>query len=344
MKRSPPYKAALVGLGRIASLLEDDTRREKPATHAGALAANGGFEISGGCDTDEERRLAFRERWKVDALFDDPETMLRNVRPDLLVIATWPESHAELVELAVEQGIPLVVCEKPLTEDAPSSRRIVGLCERSRGAGTPGTTLMVNHERRYARDYCRVERLIREEVYGRLLSIFGKIYMGRTRTPAEVLFWDGTHMLDILRYLTGREIDRIQAWGQADEPGSFLMSTFFLGQAPVVLEVGTARDHLVFELDLSFEKGRVRIGNGLYEEHASGESPFYDKMRSLLPVAVDPAELNPSGYFSGMVSDAWHVLHQPGRQPLSRGVDGLRAIEGIEGILKAARKKKTPRP
>jgi hypothetical protein len=28
-------KAAIIGLGRIASLLENDTLREKPCTHAG---------------------------------------------------------------------------------------------------------------------------------------------------------------------------------------------------------------------------------------------------------------------------------------------------------------------
>jgi hypothetical protein len=31
---------AIVGLGRIGSLLEEDPRREKPCTHAGAIAAN----------------------------------------------------------------------------------------------------------------------------------------------------------------------------------------------------------------------------------------------------------------------------------------------------------------
>jgi hypothetical protein len=33
--------AAIIGLGRIASLLEKDGRREKPCTHAGAIAAGG---------------------------------------------------------------------------------------------------------------------------------------------------------------------------------------------------------------------------------------------------------------------------------------------------------------
>ncbi|GHV88670.1 hypothetical protein AGMMS50267_10300 [Spirochaetia bacterium] len=37
MKKIP---VAIIGLGRIASLLEDDRLREKPCTHAGAITAN----------------------------------------------------------------------------------------------------------------------------------------------------------------------------------------------------------------------------------------------------------------------------------------------------------------
>jgi hypothetical protein len=32
--------AAIVGLGRIAGMLEEDSLREKPCTHAGAITAN----------------------------------------------------------------------------------------------------------------------------------------------------------------------------------------------------------------------------------------------------------------------------------------------------------------
>ena len=43
-------KAAVVGLGRIGSLLEDDRLREKPCTHAGAAAANPGLILCAGKD------------------------------------------------------------------------------------------------------------------------------------------------------------------------------------------------------------------------------------------------------------------------------------------------------
>jgi len=108
-----------------------------------------------------------------------------------------------------------------------------------------------------------------------------------------------------------------------------------VGNVEVFTETASNRDHLVFELDLSFENGRVRIGNGLYEEGVGGASPLYDSMRSLLPVAVDPSVLYPTGYFSGMAEDAVQAARS-GVRPQSTIEDGLAALETIDGILRAS--------
>ena len=42
------YRAALVGLGRIAWTLEDDPKRDHPCTHAGALASLQGVDLVAG--------------------------------------------------------------------------------------------------------------------------------------------------------------------------------------------------------------------------------------------------------------------------------------------------------
>jgi predicted dehydrogenase len=323
-------RVAFLGLGRIASLLEDDTKREKPASHAGAFSRAEGAVLAGGWDTEPERRLAFAKRWSVPTEFAGPDDLLKALKPDILVVSTWPDSHAALVELACAQAVPVVVCEKPLTSHLREARRLV---ERVRKTSTK---VMVNHERRYARDYSRVGSLIRQGTYGALLTVGAKLFMGRGRTPGEVLLWDGTHLIDILRFLTGGELGPIQAWGLPEVKGNKLTARFTVGDAEVFMETASNRDHLVFELDLGFENGRIRIGNGLYEESAGGVSPLYDAMRSLLPVAVDPAALYPTGYFSGMAEDAVRAAREPGYRPVSSLEDGLAALESIDKILRAA--------
>ena len=322
-------RVAFLGLGRIASLLEDDTKREKPASHAGAFSAVPGTVLCGGWDPQSERREAFSTRWSAPTDFQGPEGLLSSLNPDIVVIATPPDSHADLVLLAAGAGVPVVVCEKPLTADLAQARRL------ARKVATLPARVMVNHERRYARDYLRVRSLIVGKTYGELKTVNAKLFMGRGRAPGEVMLWDGTHLLDILRFLTDGEVGRVAAWGRAEVLGGRLTTRLLVGQAEVFIETATDRDHLVFELDLGFENGRIRIGNGLYEEWVGGPSPLYDKMRSLLPVAVPSENLYPTNYFSGMAADAVQAARDPGHTPASTLADGLAALEAIERILRA---------
>ncbi|HEB72102.1 MAG TPA: hypothetical protein ENI77_05720, partial [Nitrospirae bacterium] len=77
------YAVAIAGLGRIASLLEDDPLRGKPATHAGAYHAHPSTKIVAGCDIDPDRLTKFGARWGVSRLYDDYRKMLDKERIDI---------------------------------------------------------------------------------------------------------------------------------------------------------------------------------------------------------------------------------------------------------------------
>jgi predicted dehydrogenase len=138
---SEKIRAAIVGLGRIASLLEDDAKREKPCTHAGAIAASPDCVLAGGADTAADRREAFAHRYHCP-VYSDAEQMLRELTPHVLHIATHPDSHLHYVLLAARYGVKVVVCEKPLARTFAESRKIAAL--HARGA----TKIITNHERR----------------------------------------------------------------------------------------------------------------------------------------------------------------------------------------------------
>jgi predicted dehydrogenase len=323
---TPQPRVALVGLGRIASLLEDDAKREKPASHAGAFAAAGALLV-GGYDTDAERRQLFSARWNAPTDFADAADLMARTRPDVVVVATLPDTHPELVELACEAGVPVVVCEKPVAADLGAAQRLERRVDRH------ATKVMVNHERRYARDYARVRQVIADGRYGALRTIHAQVLMGRGRTPAEVLWWDGTHMVDLLRFLTGSEVGTVQRWGRPHQPGGRLINRLAMGDVEVFVETAADRDHFVFELDLWFERGRIRVGNGLYEEFVGAPSPLYEKMRSLVPVAVEPGELTPTEYFVGMARDAVKAAQVPAYRPTSTLSDGLAALTAIKRMI-----------
>jgi len=140
-------KAAVIGLGRIASLLEEDTLREKPCTHAGAIAANSDCVLAAGCDTDEERRKLFAEKWGKNLprttqttrtitneneqvkVYSNAKEMIAVHKPQILSIATHPDSHYEYCRLAAEMGVPVVICEKPLADNIGEAKKIA--CRRN---------------------------------------------------------------------------------------------------------------------------------------------------------------------------------------------------------------------
>lgn len=339
MERLP---VAVVGLGRIASLLEEDPLREKPCTHAGAVAANGDCVLAGGADIDGERRAAFAERWGV-RVYGDAEELLRRERPAILHVATHPDSHLRYCLLAEERGVPVVVCEKPLAAGLAAARAVAAI--HRRGA----TRIIVNHERRYAADYRIVREILASGRLGPLLSVRGVLYMGRGRRILDLLWHDGTHLADALAFLTDGKLHHRRRWGAplAGREGTAYLagelrtkgrgaggaaggSTTGGGAVPFLFEVGSGRDHLAFELEFSCERGRARIGNGLFEIWESAESPYATGFRSLRRTEENFA--GPTGYFAGMVADAVACARDRSRVPRSSAEDGLEVIEYLRSV------------
>lgn len=314
---------AIVGLGRIGSLLEDDELREKPSTHAGAIVADPHCRLVGGCDTSEGRREAFRERWGCEAVYRSVEELLRETRPDILCIATHPDSHLQMVRAAVHARVSVAVCEKPLAHRLADAARIADLHRRGR------ITILTNHERRYSADYLAARERVRAGTYGRLLSVSGTLYFGRGRHD-EVLLHDGTHMVDIINFLAGGRARLQRRFGKMR---SRVSSAYLFGAVsgrPVVIEVGSERDHLVFELELSFERGRVRVGNGVLAFEESAESPYYEGYRSLRPAETPRVER--TGYFANMIADAVQCANDPSHEPISSALDGLSVMRFIRSV------------
>ncbi|MDR3248902.1 MAG: Gfo/Idh/MocA family oxidoreductase [Treponema sp.] len=337
---------AIVGLGRIASLLEEDPRREKPCTHAGAIAANGGCTLAAGCDTNGERRGLFAERWQVP-VYADVAAMLEKHAPGILVIATHPDSHEQYCRLARDRGVPVVICEKPLADTLGRARRIARLEGRGNGKAAGGLRIVTNHERRYSADYIQARALLESGRLGALLGVRGCLYMGRGSRLLDVLWHDGTHLADAIMFLSGRLLRHRRSFGAdlASKEGTAWLEgrlTALAGQEsppglpggyiPAIIEVGARRDHLVFELEFSSEKGRLRIGNGVYEVWESAESPYAQGFRSL-KLADDRFE-GKTGYFANMVADAVACVREPARLPRSSATDGLRVIEYLASVRK----------
>jgi predicted dehydrogenase len=320
--------SAIIGLGRIASLLETDPLREKPCTHAGAIAASDGCFLAGAMDTDAERRELFASTWGCP-VFESAERMLREIRPRIVHVATHPDTHLEYCLLAEKHGVPVVVCEKPLADTLGRAKKISAI------HGRGSTKILVNHERRYALDYQCAKQELESGILGEILGIGAKLCMGKDRRIIDMLWHDGTHLVDAVAFLSGGVPVHKKFFGTPLK--SMRGTAFLLGEirmesrrVPFAIEAGAGRDHIVFEIDISLSAGRIRIGNGVYEIRKSAESPYAKGFRSLSPVCS--AFSGPTGYFSRMAEDAVCLCRGEKSEPLSGARDALRVIEYLSSV------------
>ena len=327
-------RAAIVGLGRIASLLEEDILREKPCTHAGAIASNPDCELVAGCDINEERRRLFAEKWQVP-VYENAAEMLRIHTPHILAIATHPDSHYHYCGLAAVFGIQVVICEKPLADNIKDARNIARLVKQGDPAGSP--VIITNHERRYSEDYIRAKAILGEEQLGRMLGVRAVLYMGKTRRLLDVFWHDGTHLADAVMFLSDMVLKHRRSRGAkltAETGTAWLEGGLYKEKTaspiPVIIEIGAGRDYLAFEIEFSCEKGRLRIGNGIFEIWESTPSPYAEKFRSLR--RTEEVFSGPTGYFANMVKDAVSCVKDPHRLPHSSAVDGLQVIKYLNSV------------
>jgi predicted dehydrogenase len=328
--------SAIIGLGRIASLLEEDTLREKPCTHAGAIADNDGCILVCGCDTDEERRLIFSKKWNVP-VFAGAEEMLRLHKPQILVIASYPDSHYRYCRLASEYNVKVVICEKPLANNIAGARKITKLAEEGR------PVIITNHERRYSQDYIRAKAILKEGKLGKLSAVRACLYMGKTTPLVDQLWHDGTHLADSIMFLTDSRLIHRRSFGAKltscngtawleGELSKEKTESELYAPVPFIFEIGAGRDHLVFEIEFSCEKGRLRIGNGIFEVWESISSPYAENFRSLKNTGE--TFTGPTGYFANMLKNAVACVKDSRLPPVSSAADGLQVIKYLNSVKK----------
>lgn len=105
MERVTPESALIVGFGyagrRFARAL-----RHLASAERNSVSLDGIYDVS-----PQARALAAG----VAPVFEDLDTAMRTVRPDLVVVAVNEERHGDVLRQIADYRLPLIVCEKPLT-------------------------------------------------------------------------------------------------------------------------------------------------------------------------------------------------------------------------------------
>jgi myo-inositol 2-dehydrogenase/D-chiro-inositol 1-dehydrogenase len=190
-------KVGLLGAGRIGAM------------HAGGLAGDSRVEeiLVGDADPQRAERVAAEVGGEAGSIEDILDT-----RPDAVVIAASTPAHAPLILACVEAGIP-AFCEKPIALGLDETVEVVEAVESS------GAMLQIGFQRRFDAGYAEARRLVESGTLGTVYSV--RLATHDPEPPPEEyvaasggIFRDlHIHDFDVLRWLTGKEVDEVYAAG-----------------------------------------------------------------------------------------------------------------------------------
>lgn len=181
-------------------------------------------EFVGGYDVNPDNSRQWGRRFGIEIpMFDSPEKLLRETRPDAVIIASFDSAHLENFQAVASLDLPVMI-EKPLEASLERARRLAEL------ASNREAPVLMAHNMRFAPILQRARNLLLQGVIGRVNSFrfennvhYGHCYfrnwMRQRKHVGDILLEKGAHDLDILHMLTGSRTRNVFALSRRFEFG-----------------------------------------------------------------------------------------------------------------------------
>ncbi|MBI3969823.1 MAG: TSUP family transporter [Chloroflexi bacterium] len=259
------YRAAIIGLGRIADTIDDEQVGSGwlyPFSHMGSYAEVPDVRVVGAADLYAEQRAAFGRRWGIpdDHLYESYEDLLVREQPDIVSVCTSAAPRAlivlDIVRLVREgrAAVKAIWAEKPLAISLADADAMVEACREA------GIVLVTNAMRASDAYYRRARALIDAGELGRMLQI--------TAYGAGNLSHMGVHLIGAMCVLAGGS-ERV-SWvvGEAESDAKAAGDADLAGNGYLAFENG-ARGFFrllpsgpaTWTIDAIGETGMIRIRN-----------------------------------------------------------------------------------
>ncbi len=186
-------KAAVIGVGAMGR------------HHARVYHELDGVTLAGVADPEAEKAQFVARRYGVPT-FADHRELLEATSPDLVSIVVPTRMHLRVALDAIDAGAAVLV-EKPIAATLDEARELIAR------ANAAGTALMVGHIERFNPAILALKTRLDEGALGRIFCIRARRtgpFPARVRDVGVIIDL-ATHDLDIMRWLVGSEVTRIQA-------------------------------------------------------------------------------------------------------------------------------------
>ena len=298
-----------------------------------------GQQLVGVCSRSAARAREFAAAQGLQAAYTELAAFLREGRFDAVYISSTNEQHGEQTLAALAAGCH-VMCEKPLAMSLADAARMLA------AARTHGRTLATNHHLRAQ----AAHRLIRDMVAaGELGTVHGVQVSHAVYLPPHLQGWrldqpaagGGVvldilvHDADLLRYLLGREAQRIHTvtrqsgLGQGTVEDSAMSVIEFEGGALAQAHESFVAQHAMTRLHLLGTSGNLYALGSLSQ--AGTAQLWHRDARGEREIPVPAVDLYESGFRAFIDACAGQGT------PLASGVDGARSMAvALAGLASAA--------
>ena len=332
-----PYRIALIGTGRVGYQFNFG---DLPDNHAEAIAQNPRCQLVAGVNRGRDKLEDFGRRCQVEALYTDYRQMLDEIKPDICIVTTHPELHAEMVETtAAAPTTKGIICEKPMALSLEECDRMIAACQQG------DVLLQINHNRRWNPQWIRAGQLLKEGAIGRLNTIFA-FMDGAKPTPSwrsaheGPLLHDFTHYFDLMdlyggpvQWLCGMAEQRQRPWAVEDFTAAFMK---FATGATGVIHASELTEYTETHFELRGEKGVIRVEGEkarLFQaklEMSEPDSGFQWSSLQETSVKTDP----PTSSYVVALDELLDALE--GKTTLrSDGQVGRRSLELVEAVYRS---------
>ena len=257
------YKVAIIGCGSIGALKPDkidSPGSENILTHAHAVDAHMQTELYAVIDTDDEKLRKAKAKWQPELCVRKYEDIELNggQTPDIVIVAVPTEHHYETIHnMFVGTSKPkLIIAEKPFCHRLSLAKTIT--------ESDLKVPIMVDYIRRFATGYQEIKSQIDKGDFGKALNCRVLYTRG--------IKHEGCHAIDLMRYFFGEcynshHLSNIHFIDRDINDPTIPISFLFEKCGNVVFQPCDGRLYGIFEIDICFEKCRIRlIDNGLYYE------------------------------------------------------------------------------
>ncbi len=251
------YSVALIGCGQMGE------------EHIKRIYYRDDIEICAVCDTDNSKALMCSKKYGAKNIYCDAKECINKSGADIVIIATYPCSHIELLKLCLENN-KHVLMEKPVAASDEDMQAFLELVSKY-----PQCKVLAGYILRHNKTYIKAAELIRSGEIGKPIimrmvqnhhTMNNDRYKRLIEETSPILDC-GVHYIDVMQWFTDEEITEINGIGlntspdlSADKHNYGMITCKLSGGSIAYYEAGWSNTMAAADLkEFVGPKGRLKI-------------------------------------------------------------------------------------